>query len=275
MSGLEGYREELEGVDLKVMDLLRVRMEIVTKIQVWKRERGYGVYDYGRERELLRGLRRYQEGLGLEWEGLERIYGEIISYSRSLGGKLRVGYIGLEGLKASLEHFGRFIEDLRYEGVMDLFEGLRLGDIDYGLVYIWGSGGGLDEGRLNEEGVQILYESDLKVYGEKYIREGDIWKRFFIIHEGEGEGEGMGLSLMGYGFEVLDRVIKLLEGKGVNYRGFEGGGYYILDLRGVWSEEEGGGLERELGGLELELGVLGGGVKVLRLYFEDNFEGRM
>ena len=261
VSGLEEYRVELEGVDLKVMDLLRYRMEIVLKIQIWKKERGFGVYDYVRERELLRGLRRYNEELGLEWEGLERIYREIISYSRSLGKKLKIGYIGLEGLKASLEYFGSFIEDLRYEGVVDLFEGLRLGDIEYGLVYIWGNGVGLDE-----RGVQILYESDLKVYGEKYIKEGDIWKRFFIIHEGEGVGEG--LSLIGYGVEVLRGVIKLLEGKGVKYRDFESGGYYILDLSGFWGVED-------RAGLELELGVLGGGVKVLGLYHVDNFEGRM
>jgi chorismate mutase/prephenate dehydrogenase len=75
-------RAEIDGIDHQILDLLRKRNEIVTKVAAIKQRTGFGIRDFLRERDLLedRGFRAEQ--MGLRSEVIESLFRVILWASR-------------------------------------------------------------------------------------------------------------------------------------------------------------------------------------------------
>ena len=75
-------RAEIDGIDHQILDLLRKRNEIVTKVAAIKQRTGFGIRDFVRERDLLedRGFRAEQ--MGLRSEVIESLFRVILWASR-------------------------------------------------------------------------------------------------------------------------------------------------------------------------------------------------
>lgn len=54
MDQLQGYREEIDSIDLKIQELFMKRMEIVSCIADFKMSQDLSVYDHNREEEVIK-----------------------------------------------------------------------------------------------------------------------------------------------------------------------------------------------------------------------------
>jgi chorismate mutase/prephenate dehydrogenase len=75
-------RRQLDALDQQVLDLLKQRMEVVSKVAAVKRVEGVAIRDFKREREMLDERRRRAEQLGLSPGSVESIYRQILLSSR-------------------------------------------------------------------------------------------------------------------------------------------------------------------------------------------------
>jgi len=59
---LNKYREEINGIDKKIVDLLNKRAVVVMKIKRLKEDRNVPLYDAKREEELFNNIVKYNKG---------------------------------------------------------------------------------------------------------------------------------------------------------------------------------------------------------------------
>jgi len=59
---LNKYREEINGIDKKIVDLLNKRAVVVMKIKRLKENRNVPLYDAKREEELFNNIVKYNKG---------------------------------------------------------------------------------------------------------------------------------------------------------------------------------------------------------------------
>jgi chorismate mutase len=80
---IEDWRDEIDRVDEKLVELLNRRAQCAIEIGRIKRERGLPVYSPEREQEVVRHVARIASG-PLEAEAVRRLFERIIDESRSL-----------------------------------------------------------------------------------------------------------------------------------------------------------------------------------------------
>jgi chorismate mutase len=78
---LEKKRKEIDLLDQKLLTLLNQRLRTARKIGKIKREMGKRIYDFGREKEILDGLRRKNKG-PLKSEDLRKIFTALMKACR-------------------------------------------------------------------------------------------------------------------------------------------------------------------------------------------------
>ena len=81
MESLAAFRQEIDRLDDRILELLKARVNIAKKIALVKFDKGLPIRDEQRERELLSKIGLKAEGFKLDPELIKRIFREIIELS--------------------------------------------------------------------------------------------------------------------------------------------------------------------------------------------------
>jgi prephenate dehydratase/chorismate mutase len=156
---LKDIRKRIDFLDSKILRLLNDRMELALMARKLKTN----IEDNDREKALLDRIRQNSPGL-INSEFIEKVYSEIIKESKNL--QMRefnlMGFKGQHGAYdeiASREWDKDFIP-VPCDGYLQVFEGVRTGVYDYGIVAVENTLGGI-VGEVNE----LLINTELYVVG--------------------------------------------------------------------------------------------------------------
>jgi prephenate dehydratase/chorismate mutase/prephenate dehydratase len=156
---LKEIRKQIDLLDARILRILNDRMELALMTSKFK----HGVEDTEREKEILERIRMNTTGL-INSKLIGKIYAEIIKESKDLQKEnYRLiafrGEHGAYGEVAAREWNSSYIPTPCKE-FSDIFEGVKSGKYDYGIVSVENSLGGI-VGEVNE----LLINTDLKVIG--------------------------------------------------------------------------------------------------------------
>lgn len=129
-------RNRIDDLDRGILEMLNQRAALSVRIGRRKADGGRPVHDAVREREVKETLKTYNTG-PLPGSAIDRIFGEIISASRSLQGPIQVSFLGPEGTfshQAALGHFGRAAGFLARNTIGEVFREVESGRADFGMV---------------------------------------------------------------------------------------------------------------------------------------------
>jgi chorismate mutase/prephenate dehydratase len=144
---LEELRGAIDGIDDRILDLLRERAELVEQVGQVKDKSGESYYAPEREEALLRRLVAANRSR-LPESSLRAIYREILSSMRALEQTIKVAYLGPRSTfshQAAARQFGSAVELLPERTIADVFEAVERGRAHYGVVPIENS----QEGSVN------------------------------------------------------------------------------------------------------------------------------
>jgi chorismate mutase/prephenate dehydratase len=147
---LAPFRQSIDELDRRIIDLLNERAKVVVEVGDIKRSRGRSapIYAPDREREVLDKVRAYNQG-PVPDSCLDAIWRELMSGSFALERPLRVGCLGPRGSfshMAARKKFGASVEYDMLSDIAAVFEAIAREHIDYGLVPIENSAvGGIGE----------------------------------------------------------------------------------------------------------------------------------
>ncbi len=96
LSPLEKLRDDIDGIDGRILSLLSERQEVASEIGRWKRSLGIEIFDPAREQEVLRRLISGNQG-PLSPDSVRSIFSEIISAARSVQQTGPFAYLGPQG----------------------------------------------------------------------------------------------------------------------------------------------------------------------------------
>ncbi len=184
-------REEIDGVDKQIVELIEKRMNLALEVAKYKLSTGKPIYD--RERELqkleklggmastefnskiiqelflqiMSGSRRYQYSvIGDQDHIIDDMFGAIDALT--IGADTKVVYAGVPGAfaeAAMVEYFG---EDVKAHNVKEFYEVARLvseGNADYGVLPIENSSAGFVSGIYD-----LLERYQLSIVGEQMVQ---------------------------------------------------------------------------------------------------------
>ncbi len=163
MPDLKNLREKIDDLDVKIVDLLNKRAEVVLQVGKAKQNKQIKVHSPERERAILRKLKESNPG-PFPSETLKLIYEEIISASVALQQPLKVAYLGPIATfthLASRRKFGSSSEYLPESTIKDVFEAVFRGKVNYGVVPVENS----TEGIVNYT-FDMFMDSDLMIASE-------------------------------------------------------------------------------------------------------------
>ena len=135
---LEPVRSAIDGVDDRILDLLRERAELVGEVGRLKEKSGDSYYAPEREEALLRRLVAANRSK-LPEASLRAVYREILSSMRALEQAIKVAYLGPRTTfshQAAARHFGSAVELLPERTIGEVFEAVERGRAHYGVVPI-------------------------------------------------------------------------------------------------------------------------------------------
>jgi chorismate mutase/prephenate dehydratase len=160
MSELNKLRKKIDDIDLKILQLLNKRTEIVLRIRKTKKDKHLNIHSPEREREILERLKNLNPG-PFPTDALKSIYREIFSASLSLEQPLKVAYLGPSATfthLAAKRQFGSSAEYIPESTIKAVFEAVARGKAQYGVVPIENS----TEGVVNYT-LDMFIDSDLKI----------------------------------------------------------------------------------------------------------------
>jgi len=156
---LKEIRKKIDLLDSSILSLLNDRMELALMAKKYKSR----IEDTEREKELLDRIRKNSTGL-INAEFVEKIYIDIIEESKNIQQKdyeliAFQGEHGAYGEVASKEWNSKLVP-VPCSGFASVFEGVRSGLYDFGIVPVENTLGGV-VGEVNE----LLINTDLHVVG--------------------------------------------------------------------------------------------------------------
>jgi len=156
---LKDIRTRIDFLDSKILRLLNDRMELSLITKKLKTS----IEDSEREKALLDRIRQNSPGL-INSEFIEKVYTEIIRESKNLqmGDFHLIGFKGLHGAydEIASREWDKQLITIPCDGYFQVFEGVRTGLYDYGIVAVENTLGGIF-GEVNE----LLVNTDLYVVG--------------------------------------------------------------------------------------------------------------
>ncbi len=164
---LGDLRERIDAVDRAILERLNERARLVASVGRLKRDRGTAVYAAAREREIFEGLRRENPGPFPD-AGIEPVFREIISATRSLESVLRIAYLGPEGTfthLAASRQFGSLAALTGVPSITDVFGAVERGKADLGVVPVENTTQG-----IVTETFDAFADFDVAVCGEAVLR---------------------------------------------------------------------------------------------------------
>jgi chorismate mutase / prephenate dehydratase len=165
-ASLEACRTEIDAIDRAIIENLDARARVAKRIGELKRHEGRDMFDAGRHLEKLNQMA--QRGSGdFPSESLRLVFGEILSACLALQGRQKVAYLGPEGTFshiAAVRAFGRSIDFQPFDSIHGIFESVERNWVNFGLVPIENSTGGVIHTTLDE-----LMQSPLLICAEIHI----------------------------------------------------------------------------------------------------------
>jgi len=156
---LKDIRKRIDFLDSKILRILNDRMELALMAKKLKTN----VEDSDREKALLDRIRQNSPGL-INSEFIEKVYTEIIKESKNLqmGDFSLIGFKGEHGAydEIASREWDKDLISIPCAGYSQVFEGVRTGLHDYGIVAVENTLGGI-VGEVNE----LLVNTDLYVVG--------------------------------------------------------------------------------------------------------------
>jgi chorismate mutase/prephenate dehydratase len=160
---VDALRKKIDHVDKKIVELLNERASLARQIGQTKSLNGQEIFVASREKEIFQRISALNRG-PLPEKSVRSIYREILSASRSLEAPLNVAYFGPEATythMAARERFGSSTNYVSMPGIADVFQEVKQGRADYGVVPIENSTEGVVTHTLD-----MLVEADVKICAE-------------------------------------------------------------------------------------------------------------
>jgi chorismate mutase/prephenate dehydratase len=145
---LDALRAKIDALDKRIVKMLNDRASLVVEVGKFKRGSGTPIYAPHREAQVLQRAIDANEG-PLPDRTIEGVYRELMSGSFALERPLRIAYLGPPGSyshQSSVRQFGSSVEYADVRTIGSVFEEVRRGHCNYGLVPCENSiGGGITE----------------------------------------------------------------------------------------------------------------------------------
>lgn len=188
MADLEDYRKEIDNIDKELAALFEKRMDMVLKVAQYKKENKVEIFHKNREDIVLKKAvdnlknKDYSDeivkffnatmeiGKGLQRRKIEqgKKLAEIEIKRTEIDKGKKIGFPGVIGSfteEAAIKFFGDDSNRISYEGFSDIFKGIELGEIDYGILPIENSSTG-----AISENLDLLRNYGFYIVGEECIR---------------------------------------------------------------------------------------------------------
>lgn len=170
MGTLDDYRKQIDDIDQKIVQLLDSRAAMAKQIGIIKQEEGrVRFFDASRQKKVIANAITYGDGT-FPPDAVRNVYVEIMSASLALERAPTVGYLGPEATfshEAALAEFGSSVEHRPFNSVYDIFLAVDRDWIDYGIVPIENSTGGVIHSHLDmflKFDLLICSEIDLHIH---------------------------------------------------------------------------------------------------------------
>lgn len=160
---LKRLRREIDKTDRELIRLLDERARLAREVAKAKSSLEVPTYDPARHKKVADRIVGYSNG-SFPDKGLRHVYREILSACLALQAPLKVGYLGPEATfshLAAVRAFGNSVSFEPYGTVRDIFLAVANGWVDYGIVPIENSMGGIVHSTLDN-----FLEIDVKVCQE-------------------------------------------------------------------------------------------------------------
>ncbi|MCB2153839.1 prephenate dehydratase [bacterium] len=145
MNPLSDYRKEIDEIDRELVRLLDRRAAIAREVGQAKAGAGRQTFDPGRQREVLERALDRSDG-GFPRVGLSTVMREVLSACLNLQKPLRVAYLGPAATfahQAAIREFGSAVDFEANDKIRDIFQAVHQGWVDYGVVPVENSTGGM------------------------------------------------------------------------------------------------------------------------------------
>lgn len=142
---LLALRDQIDGVDRQLLDLLNRRAALAQAVGEIKRQEGSVVFRPEREAQVIDGLKARNAG-PLLTDSVAPIWREIMSACRALETPTRVAYLGPAGTfseEAALGFFGSSIVRVPCASIDEVFRTTSAGAADFGVVPVENSTEGM------------------------------------------------------------------------------------------------------------------------------------
>ena len=160
---VDALRKNIDQVDEKIVDLLNERASLAQRIGQTKGLGKEEVYVPSREKEIFQRISSLNRG-PLPERAIHSIYREVLSASRSLEAPIKIAYLGPEATfthMAARERFGSSTTFVPLTSIVDVFQEVSQGRVEYGVVPIENSTEGVVAHTLD-----MLVEADVRICAE-------------------------------------------------------------------------------------------------------------
>jgi chorismate mutase/prephenate dehydratase len=165
-ASLAGCRKKIDAVDEAIVRLLDARACLARRIGQIKRRQGREMFDAGRH--VVKLNQAADKGSGdFPAEGLRLVFGEIQSACLSLEAEQKIAFLGPSGTFshiAAMRVFGNSVSYLPYPSIPEIFQAVENEWVNYGIVPIENSTGGMIHATLDE-----LVDSPLVICAEAHV----------------------------------------------------------------------------------------------------------
>ncbi|MFC1807663.1 prephenate dehydratase [Candidatus Omnitrophota bacterium] len=167
MKNIKRLRRKIDKIDDDILGLLNDRAAVTLEIGKSKKKSLKPTFAPDRESQVYKRLLSSNKGL-LPDDNIKAIYNEIMSGSLSLQSPPKIAFLGPEATFthiAALRKFGRSVDYIESDSILDVFTEVERERADYGVVPIENS----TEGAVNHT-LDMFIDSDLKICSESYLR---------------------------------------------------------------------------------------------------------
>lgn len=149
---LDELRIQIDTIDKELVGLLDRRAEVVKAIGAIKEQEGRKVFfDASRQKRVIENALSYSNG-AFPGEGIRNVFVEVMSTSLAIERAPTVGYLGPEATfshQAAIAEFGSMVKHQPYDTIEDIFFAVERDWIDYGIIPIENSTGGVIHSHLD------------------------------------------------------------------------------------------------------------------------------
>ncbi len=176
---LADLRQEIDGIDNKILDLLNQRANVVIRVGEAKAGQGSDFYVPSREKAIYQRLTSANPG-PFPNEGVRRVFREVISACLSLEQPMKVAFLGPPATfthVAAMQQFGMSAQLVPQKSITAVFDEVIRGRAPYGVVPVENSNEGIVSHTLDmfmESDLQIIAEILLEVSHDLLSRSGRI-----------------------------------------------------------------------------------------------------